>query len=89
MVCLTDNHWILYRFDPMRETEGFNHLQLDSKVPSIPIKKCMYSENRYRIPRSMDPVRAEKPTKLVQRDVDRRWNLNREMVEMNHSWAKQ
>jgi len=82
-------HWILYRFDPRREKEGLNPLQIDSKAPSIPVKEYMYGENRYRILKSMDPLRAEKLAILAQRDVDRRWNLYKEMAEIDYGWAKE
>jgi len=72
MIYLTDNQWIPHGFDPMKGQREFNHPQLDSKELSISIKEWMYSENRYRIPRSMDPVRVEELTKLAKRDVDRR-----------------
>ncbi len=82
-------HWILYRFDPRREKEGLNPLQIDSKAPSIPVKEYMYGENRYRILKSMDPLRAEELAILAQRDVDRRWNIYREMAEIDYGWAKE
>jgi len=49
----------------------------------------MYGENRYRILKSMDPLRAEKLAILAQRDVDRRWNLYKEMAEIDYGWAKE
>ena len=85
---VASGHWILYRYDPRRADEGLNPLQIDSKDPTIPVREYMYSENRYRILKSMDPVRAEEMALLAQRDVDRRWNLYKQMSEMDFGWAK-
>jgi len=82
-------HWILYRYDPRRLEEGLNPLQLDSKEPTIPVSEYMYSENRYRILKSMDPVRAEELAELAQKDVDRRWHMYSNMAELDYSWAKE
>jgi len=81
-------HWLLYRFDPRRTSRGLNPLQLDSKEPSIPIEDYMYGENRYRVLTKIDPVRAKELAKLAQFDVDRRWNLYKQLSEMDFSWAK-
>ncbi|NYT11845.1 MAG: pyruvate:ferredoxin (flavodoxin) oxidoreductase [Methanomassiliicoccales archaeon] len=85
---VASGHWLLYRFDPRRAEEGLNPLQIDSKEPSIPVKEYMYSENRYRILKSMDPARAEEMALLAQQDVDRRWNLYKQMSEMDYGWSK-
>ncbi|MFW5914671.1 MAG: thiamine pyrophosphate-dependent enzyme, partial [Thermoplasmatota archaeon] len=78
-------HWILYRYDPRLAVEGKNPLQIDSKEPSIPVEEYMYGENRYRILKSMDPERAEELARLAQEDVDRRWNLYRQMSGMEYA----
>ncbi len=81
-------HWLLYRFDPRRTAEGLNPLQLDSKEPSIPIEDYIYSENRYRVLKAIDPARAAELAKLAQYDANRRWNLYKQLSEMDYSWAK-
>ncbi|RKZ32694.1 pyruvate:ferredoxin (flavodoxin) oxidoreductase, partial [bacterium] len=82
-------HWLLYRYDPRRVAKGLNPLQLDSKAPSIPVKEYMYGENRYRVLTRTHPERAEQLAKLAQQDVDRRWNLYKQMSELDYSWAKE
>jgi pyruvate-ferredoxin/flavodoxin oxidoreductase len=81
-------HWLLYRFDPRRTEQGLNPLQLDSKKPSISVEEYMYGENRFRVLKSIDPARAAELAKLAQYDVDRRWNLYKQMSEMDYSWVK-
>ncbi len=80
-------HWLLYRYDPRRKEEGKNPLQIDSKEPSMPIEDYIYDENRYRVLKKTDPERAERLANLAQSDVDRQWNLYKQMSEMDYSWA--
>ncbi|MFP4459455.1 MAG: pyruvate:ferredoxin (flavodoxin) oxidoreductase [Candidatus Zixiibacteriota bacterium] len=81
-------HWILYRFDPRRIDEGKNPLQLDSKEPSLPVKDFMMAENRYRVLKQIDAERCEMLAKQAQFDVDRRWNIYKQMAEIDYSWVK-
>ena len=85
---VNSGHWLLYRYDPRRIKQGLNPLQLDSKAPSIPITEYMYSENRYRVLTRIKPERAKKLAELAQYDVDRRWNLYKQLSELDYSWAK-
>ncbi|MFW6041025.1 MAG: pyruvate:ferredoxin (flavodoxin) oxidoreductase [Thermoplasmatota archaeon] len=80
-------HWLLYRYDPRRTEEGKNPLQLDSKEPSIPIEDYIYSENRFRILIDIDEERAKYLCKLTQEDVNRKWNIYRQMADMDYSWS--
>jgi len=86
---VNSGHWLLYRYDPRRIKEGLNPMQLDCKEPSIPISDYMYGENRYRVLKSIDPDRAVELAKLAQYDVDRRWNLYKQLSEMDFGWAKE
>ncbi len=79
--------WILYRYDPRRVAEGKNPLQLDSKEPTLPIAEYMYNETRFRALRQTNPEAAEQLLKLAQEDAIARWNLYRQMAEMDYSWA--
>ena len=81
-------HWPLYRFDPRRTVKGLNPLQLDYKEPSIPIEDYIYGEVRYRVLKTTKPERAAELAKLAQYDVDRRWNLYKQLSEIDYSWAK-
>ncbi len=79
--------WILYRYDPRRVAEGKNPLQLDSKEPTLPIREYMEKETRFRALRQTNPEAAEYLAKLAQEDAIARWNLYRQMAEMDYSWA--
>lgn len=79
--------WILYRYDPRRVAEGKNPLQLDSKEPTLPVAEYMYNETRFRALRQTNPEAAEQLLKLAQEDVVARWNLYKQMAEMDYSWA--
>ena len=41
--------WLLYRYDPAREHQGQNPLQLDSRKPKMPVQKYMEMENRFKM----------------------------------------
>jgi pyruvate-ferredoxin/flavodoxin oxidoreductase len=77
--------WILYRYDPRRIAEGKNPLQLDSKEPTLPIKEYMYNERRFTALRKTDPDRAARLLELAQRDANYRWNMYKQMAEMDYS----
>ena len=66
-------HWPLYRFDPRRDDEGKNPLQLDSKAPSIPLRDYIYNENRYTVLTQSDPAVAAELLKDAQKYVNEHW----------------
>ena len=66
-------HWPLYRFDPRREREGLNPLQLDSRKPTIPIAEYMGAESRFKMLQKIDPARSRHLTELAQKQVAERW----------------
>ncbi len=78
-------HWMLYRYNPALMDQGKNPLQLDSKEPSIPYEEYAYGENRWRTLKVSDPERAAMLMKLAQQDANRRWNIYRQMAEMDYS----
>jgi len=75
-------HWPLFRFDPRRLEEGLNPLRLDSKDPKITMEEYMYSENRYRTLKKSNPERAEMLLKLAQGDVETRFNLYKQLANL-------
>ncbi len=79
--------WVLYRYDPRLTAEGKNPLQLDSKEPSIDIKEYMYNEVRFRTLLQSMPDRAEMLLDLAREDAKARWNMYKQMAEMDYSWA--
>ncbi|MBD3258205.1 pyruvate:ferredoxin (flavodoxin) oxidoreductase, partial [candidate division GN15 bacterium] len=78
-------HWLLYRYNPALIEQGKNPLLLDSKEPSISFEDYAYSENRFRTLLASHPERAKHLLELGQQDCDRRWNLYRQMAQMDYS----
>jgi pyruvate-ferredoxin/flavodoxin oxidoreductase len=66
-------YWPLYRYDPRREQEGNNPLQLDSKAPSIPLKEYMYQEGRFSVLTRSHPDRAVELLAAAESDVEDQW----------------
>jgi pyruvate-ferredoxin/flavodoxin oxidoreductase len=77
--------WPLYRYNPALVDEGKNPLSIDSKDPSIPVSKYAYNETRYRMLLQSDEQRAEGLMKLAQEDVEKRWNLYKQMASIHYN----
>ena len=78
-------HWPLFRFDPRRIDNKQNPLQLDSKAPSIDLKDYMYGEARYKALTRTDPERAAELLDLARKDVKLRYNIYRQLAELDFS----
>jgi len=52
-------HWPLYRYNPEREAQGHNPLQLDSKAPSISFEEFAATQNRFRALKKVNPDAAK------------------------------
>jgi pyruvate-ferredoxin/flavodoxin oxidoreductase len=68
-------YWPLFRYNPELVREGKNPLQLDSRPPTLPLKRYAYNETRYTMLAQAKPEAAEELLALAQEDVDRRWRL--------------
>jgi pyruvate-ferredoxin/flavodoxin oxidoreductase len=77
-------HWLLYRYDPRRTAAGQNPLILDSGAPTIPIKDYIYSETRYKMLTLSKPEEAAKLLEGAQQDVDSRYQLYRQMADLEY-----
>jgi pyruvate-ferredoxin/flavodoxin oxidoreductase len=75
-------HWPLLRFNPELEREGKNPLVLDSKPPSLPLRKYAYNETRYTMLAHSDPAAAKELLELAQDDVLERWRLYEYLAAM-------
>jgi pyruvate-ferredoxin/flavodoxin oxidoreductase len=75
-------YWPLMRYNPALRKEGKNPFQLDSKVPSIPLKKYAYEEARYTILARSDPEAASELLRKAQDDVDRQWYVYQNRAAM-------
>ncbi len=78
-------YWPLYRYDPAREAAGQPGLRLDSKKPTIPFKEFASTEARFAMLGRVDPVGAEKLIKRAQQDIDDRWFLYEQMVNVHRT----
>jgi pyruvate-ferredoxin/flavodoxin oxidoreductase len=65
--------WLLYRYDPRRQAEKKNPLQLDSRPPKVPVKQFLELENRFKMLHRTNPDIARKLASQVQEDIDDRY----------------
>jgi pyruvate-ferredoxin/flavodoxin oxidoreductase len=75
-------YWPLMRYNPSLRLEGKNPFQLDSKAPSIPLKKYAYQEARYTMLARSNPEAARDLLRLAQDDVERQWRVYSNRAEM-------
>jgi len=80
--------WPLFRYNPQLLDEGQNPLKLDSKAPSIPVSEYAYNETRYRMLLQSDEARAEALMKLASSDAEKRWNLYKQMADIEYATKK-
>ena len=78
-------YWPLYRYDPAREAVGEPGLRLDSRKPTIPFKEFAVLEARFAMLGRAEPLRAEELMRQAQQDIDDRWNLYEQMVEVHRT----
>ena len=62
-------HWILLRYDPRRQMEGKNPLQLDSQAPTISYEEYAKGENRFNRLMKTDPALAKQFIEASQKSV--------------------
>jgi pyruvate-ferredoxin/flavodoxin oxidoreductase len=77
-------HWIMYRYDPRREDEGKNPLQIDSKKPSLPVADYLYKETRYKMLTKSMPDRAKMLLGQAEEQIKHRWQKYQDMVNADH-----
>jgi pyruvate-ferredoxin/flavodoxin oxidoreductase len=77
--------WTLFRYNPELIDQGKNPLVLDSKEPSVPVMDYAYNETRYRMLVQADEARAETLIKQAANDSARRWNLYKQMAEIQYN----
>ncbi len=77
--------WPLYRYNPDKAELGENPLSVDSKEPTIPVEEYAYNETRYRMLVQSNEERAEMLMAKAKKDAASRWNLYKQMSEMQYS----
>jgi pyruvate-ferredoxin/flavodoxin oxidoreductase len=78
-------YWPLVRFNPALIKEGKNPLHLDSKAPTISLEEYVYSENRFRSLKAMNPQRTKKLLEESQKEVVRRFRKYEYLANMDYS----
>jgi pyruvate-ferredoxin/flavodoxin oxidoreductase len=81
--------WPLFRYNPMLLEEGKNPLTVDSKEPTVRVEDYAYNETRYRMLLQSDEARAEKLMKQARGDVQKRWELYRQMAEIEYKASEE
>jgi len=81
-LAVQSGHWPLYRYNPLLADEGMNPLIIDSKQPTIPLERYLYSETRYNMLTRSDPAHAAQLLTLAREDVQRRWQEYQQLAKV-------
>lgn len=80
--------WPIYRYNPDLIAQDRNPLLIDSRDPSIPVQDYAYNETRYRMLLQSDEQRAEMLMNQARNDVAKRWELYKQMAEIDYNANK-
>ncbi len=78
-------YWPLYRYDPGREQRGEHGLHLDSRKPTVPFREFAMTEARFAMLARANPAVADQLLDEAQADIDNRWHLYEQMVEVERT----
>jgi pyruvate-ferredoxin/flavodoxin oxidoreductase len=78
-------YWPLYRYDPAREQVGEPGLRLDSRKPTLRFTDFAQKEARFAMLGRANPQRAAELAAAAQRDIDDRWQLYEQMVNVHRT----
>ena len=79
-------YWPLLRFDPRREAEGLNPLQIDSKEPDwSKYEEYLMGENRYAQLKNVNPTKAEQLLSLNKAEAERRYENYKRLLSIDYS----
>jgi pyruvate-ferredoxin/flavodoxin oxidoreductase len=78
-------YWPMYRYDPGREAAGEHALHLDSRKPKIAFRDFAMTEGRFAMLARSNPEVAEHLFGEAQNDIDNRWHLYEQMVNVEHT----
>jgi pyruvate-ferredoxin/flavodoxin oxidoreductase len=81
----TSGYWPLYRYDPAYEAAGQPGLRLDSRKPTIRFKDFAEKEARFAMLARVNPERSSELMKSAQKDIDDRWHLYEQLVEVHRT----
>ena len=78
-------YWPLFRYDPLLEEDGKPGLRLDSRAPTMTFKEFASKENRFSMLQRVNPNHANELLDQAQQDIDNRWQLYEQMVEIHRT----
>jgi pyruvate-ferredoxin/flavodoxin oxidoreductase len=78
-------YWPLFRYDPLLEEDGKPGLRLDSRAPTMSFKEFASKENRFAMLQRVNPEHANTLLAQAQQDIDNRWQLYEQMVEIHRT----
>ncbi|MBT8165148.1 MAG: pyruvate:ferredoxin (flavodoxin) oxidoreductase [Acidimicrobiia bacterium] len=78
-------YWPLYRYDPAADAAGKPGLRLDSREPTIPFKEFAAEEGRFAMLARANPEHADELAQQAQDDIDNRWQLYKQMVDVHRT----
>jgi pyruvate-ferredoxin/flavodoxin oxidoreductase len=78
-------YWPIYRYDPLREAAGEHALHLDSRPPKKPFEEFAMTEARFAMLARSNPQVAERLFSEAQSDIDNRWHLYEQMVNVERT----
>jgi pyruvate-ferredoxin/flavodoxin oxidoreductase len=78
-------YWPLYRYDPAHEAAGQPGLRLDSRKPTIRFKDFAEKEGRFAMLARANPGRSAELMESAQKDIDDRWQLYEQLVEVHRT----
>jgi pyruvate-ferredoxin/flavodoxin oxidoreductase len=81
----TSGYWPLYRYDPAYEAAGQPGLRLDSRKPTIRFKDFAEKEGRFAMLARANPDRSAELMASAQKDIDDRWQLYEQLVEVHRT----
>ncbi len=81
-LAVNSGHWPLFRFDPVKASQGQNPLHMDSKEPSIPYRDYVMSETRFNMLWHTHPEDAEKFLQQAQQEVNHRYHYYKQLSEL-------
>jgi pyruvate-ferredoxin/flavodoxin oxidoreductase len=78
-------YWPLFRYDPAAVAAGEPPLRLDSRAPTLRFRDFAATEARFSMLERSNPEHAEELLAQAQRDIDDRWHLYEQMVQVERS----
>ncbi|HUO45311.1 MAG TPA: pyruvate:ferredoxin (flavodoxin) oxidoreductase [Acidimicrobiia bacterium] len=78
-------YWPLYRYDPASEAKGQPGLRLDSRAPTMLFSDFAAKEARFAVLAKANPERAAELMARAQQDIDDRWQLYEQLVNVHRT----